>query len=224
LAVDGLKAPEEIVVKPLSAVLREIGMFSGATVLGSGVLALILDVAAMGVRAGVRPAADAIAISGGAESARVELKSEMESSMVIYETWKRAGMNGYVRMAVPLSTVERIQRVPLNEIEWADGRAVLQYGGELLPLEDVEEAVAELGGGIGAKEAGAMATMLICLRPGVQQKRRVGMMVRRVLDVSAGTLLAADADFPGEQLAMVKSRVTTVNREFAGQLELQEVA
>ena len=44
LAVDELMAPEEIVVKPLAPVLRQIGLFSGATVLGSGSLAMILDV------------------------------------------------------------------------------------------------------------------------------------------------------------------------------------
>jgi two-component system chemotaxis sensor kinase CheA len=43
LVVDGLADPEEIVVKPLSAVLKSIGLYSGATVLGSGDLALILD-------------------------------------------------------------------------------------------------------------------------------------------------------------------------------------
>ena len=59
LVADDLKAPEEIVVKPLSAELREIGVFSGATVLGNGTLALILDVAATGARAGVRQMAEA---------------------------------------------------------------------------------------------------------------------------------------------------------------------
>ena len=54
LVVDDLMSPEEIVVKPLSPVLREIGMFSGATVLGNGTLALILDVGATAARAGVK--------------------------------------------------------------------------------------------------------------------------------------------------------------------------
>src|SRR6185437_14325594 len=43
LVVDGLADPEEIVVKPLSAVLKNIGIYSGATVLGNAELALILD-------------------------------------------------------------------------------------------------------------------------------------------------------------------------------------
>ena len=54
LVVDGLADPEEIVVKPLSRVLKEIGLYSGATVLGSADLALILDPTAIAARAGVR--------------------------------------------------------------------------------------------------------------------------------------------------------------------------
>ncbi len=50
LVVDGLADPEEIVVKPLSAVLKAIGLYSGATVLGNGDLALILDPGAIAVR------------------------------------------------------------------------------------------------------------------------------------------------------------------------------
>jgi len=43
------------------------------------------------------------------------------------------------------------------------------------------------------------------------------MVVRRVLDVSAGRLLAAHAAACEQQLAMVKDRVTTVHRGFARQ-------
>ena len=64
LVVDDLLAPEEIVVKPLSSVLREIGLFSGATVLGNGTLALILDIAATAARAGVKPMEEETGESG----------------------------------------------------------------------------------------------------------------------------------------------------------------
>ena len=53
LVVDGLADPEEIVVKPLSAVLKDIGLFSGATVLGNADLALILDPGSIAMKAGV---------------------------------------------------------------------------------------------------------------------------------------------------------------------------
>jgi two-component system chemotaxis sensor kinase CheA len=222
--VDDLKAPEEIVVKPLSSELREIGVFSGATVLGNGTLALILDVAATGARAGVHPAEEGIVVDAKPaedETARIE----MENSMVIYETGEHMSSQGgdSGRMAMPLSAVERIESVPLSEIEYASGRAVLQYRGELLPLEDdgnvlraLAEAEATASVGDAQKDV-RTATVLICLRPEAHGARRVGMVVRRVLDVSAGRLLAADAAASGEQLAIVKDRVTTVHRGFAQQ-------
>ncbi len=230
LVVDDLKAPEEIVVKPLSSELREIGVFSGATVLGNGTLALILDVAATGARAGV-PSRGGRACVVGAERAQAETAQrelaqiEMESSMVIYETGESGSAEDEEggRMAMPLSAVERIETVPIREIEYAGGRAVLQYRGELIPLEDdgnvlhaLAKAEATASAGDAAKE-GATATVLICLRPEARGVRRVGMVVRRVLDVSAGRLLAANAAACEQQLAMVKDRVTTVHREFARQ-------
>ena len=237
MVVDDLKAPEEIVVKPLSSELREIGVFSGATVLGNGTLALILDVAATGARAGVHPVAEELKLAGAeraqAETAQRELAQiEMESAMVIYETGESGsaedGEGG--RMAMPLSAVERIETVPIREIEYAGGRAVLQYRGELIPLEDdgnvlraLAKAEATASAGDAAKE-GATATVLICLRPEAHGVRRVGMVVRRVLDVSAGRLLAAHAAACEQQLAMVKDRVTTVHREFAQQTGKPQMA
>ena len=71
LVVDGLADPEEIVVKPLSAVLKDIGLYSGATVLGNADLALILDPGSIALRAGVTMSADeeaARAAAGGDRS------------------------------------------------------------------------------------------------------------------------------------------------------------
>jgi two-component system chemotaxis sensor kinase CheA len=213
LVANDLKAPEEIVVKPLSAELREIGVFSGATVLGNGTLALILDVAATGARAGVRQVAEVLNLVSTSQTQAETAQIEMESSMVIYESGKcgPADGGGGEQMAMPLSAVERIESVPLSEIEYAAGRAVLQYRGELIPLEDEDELLRERS----AQDGSATVTVLICLRPDAQGARRVGMVVRRVLDVSPGTLLAADAAACKQQLAMVKNRVTTVHREFA---------
>ena len=58
LVVDGLADPEEIVVKPLSPVLKDIGLYSGATVLGNAELALILDPASIAAKTGVAMSED----------------------------------------------------------------------------------------------------------------------------------------------------------------------
>src|ERR1039458_6674233 len=77
LVVDGLADPEEIVVKPLSAVLKDIGLYSGATVLGNADLALILDPGAIAMRAGV-------AMSAEDEAARpAEDEDEAEAAKIL---------------------------------------------------------------------------------------------------------------------------------------------
>lgn len=219
LVVDGLRPPEEIVVKPLSAALREIGVYAGATVLGSGALVMILDAAAVGVRAGVRSNEEDVrtllATPKDAAGGREEVAAQL--SMVLYETLA-AGESGEalsVRMAVPLSAVERIATVPLSAIEYAGGRPVLQYDGELLPLEDE-------GGLLRMLRAGnsVAATVLICTRPvefGADdeiERRRIGVVVRRVLDVCAGELLPADTAVCGSPVARVNERITALHRGF----------
>ncbi|MCU1225746.1 MAG: ATP-binding region, ATPase domain protein [Edaphobacter sp.] len=202
LVVDDLLAPEEIVVKPLSAVLREIGLFSGATVLGSGMLALILDVGATAARAGVKPVEE--------EIEEVELEGtkaiENEVSLLVFEDRARE------RTALPLDVVERIESVPLEQIEYAGGRALLQYRGELLPLSDDGNMLAEL-----EQEGGEeiSVTVLICGTRGAGGVQRRGMIVRRVLDVSGGTLIDKDAEEGEMELALVKEKLTMIHREFS---------
>jgi two-component system chemotaxis sensor kinase CheA len=152
--------------------------------------------------------------------------------------------------AMHLSAVERIERFPLSGVEYTDGRAILQYDGELIPLEDRDDVLLEMeeagrarredsGGASVSRTSGSrsrpemhpagLATVLICLSPG-PQPRRVGIVVRRVLDISTASLLARDKRVSLDQSAMVKSSVTAAHPEFASQLNLpapqilQEVA
>jgi two-component system chemotaxis sensor kinase CheA len=235
LVVDDLMAPEEIVVKPLSAALREVGLFSGATVLGSGTLALILDVAATGARAGVRPMTEEAKSADAEETGgqlTEDIQVDIERSMVVFEV--RPGEP----MVMPLSLVERIESVPLAEVEFAGGRAILQYRGEVLPLEDEGNLLGLLAGKsrdwTGTPSPGpeleAAVTVLICLRADPHGMKRTGVVVRRVLDITSGRMLAEDATGFGGQLAMVRDRVTTVYPASAADLPpeptamLQEVA
>jgi two-component system chemotaxis sensor kinase CheA len=218
LVVDDLMSPEEIVVKPLSPVLREIGMFSGATALGNGSLALILDVGATAARAGVKPIEEeSVAISAG-EAVKQEAAGE---SFLIFEDRARE------RTALPLEMVERIESVSLERIEYAGGRPLLQYRGELLPLKDQGKVLPDLEAARLRGEE-VPATVLICGDASLGGEQRVGIVVRQVLDVSTGTLL--DRETAGEgrgmELALVKEKVTLVQREFGGKATTawQEVA
>jgi two-component system chemotaxis sensor kinase CheA len=200
LVVDDLLSPEEIVVKPLSPVLREIGLFSGATVLGNGTLALILDVGATAARAGVKPVEEQ-----AADLDVVQTKVEEEISFLIFEA------RGRERTALPLEIVERIESVPLEQIERAGGRPMLQYRGELLPLTDEGDVLVELEQ---RRQVGedVLATILICGDAG-PGRRRSGIVVRQVLDVSGGSLIEGEAANGGMELAIVREKLTVVHRD-----------
>ncbi len=218
LIVDDLMVPEEIVVKPLSPVLRQIGLFSGATVLGSGSLAMILDIAQTGVRAGVRSGAAEL------EAAKTPIAAPTiaSSSFLIFED--AAPGHRLQRMALPLSVVVRIESVSLKNVEWAGDRPLLQYRGELLPLEDRGGVLRELK----VDEPEFAATVLICQKAGRDthrgQDRRMGMVVRRVVEVATGDLMEHNAEICTERLAMVNERLTVVHEAFAGRERLREVA
>jgi two-component system, chemotaxis family, sensor kinase CheA len=164
LVVDGLAEPEEIVVKPLAAVLREIGFYAGATILGNGEMALILNPSAIAQHAGV-------SLTGETDdAATAEKNMGLEDYLVVEAAGRRA--------ALPLSTVVRIERIPRSRIEMAGSQPVLRFEGSLLPLDDA--AVLAAG-----DDPDAQTTVVVC-RDG---QRQIGMTVSQVLDVTSGCRL-----------------------------------
>ncbi len=216
LLVDDLLTPEEIVVKPLSPVLREIGMFSGATVLGNGSLAMILDLAAIHQHAGVRPGtqtSEAAPVAPPASHA-----AEAKTSFLLFEDFRHGERPD--RRALPLTEVERIETVAVERIEFAGSAALLQYRGEPLLLQDRGDLIEEL------LQAGpdAMATVLICQRPGAGDcctGSRKGIVVRAVLEVAEGSFLPSQENTAG-QLAMIDERLTVVHEAFLREIAVHE--
>ena len=200
LVVDGLADPEEIVVKPLSAVLKDIGLFSGATVLGNADLALILDPASIAVKAGVT-------MSGEEEAARAAEEEEdgEAARRVDYLLVEAAGR----RAAVPLADVLRIEQLPVSRIEYVGQRPVLNFEGQLLPVEDS-------GGVLAAAESNREAQIIVVVcREG---NRHVGIAVSHVLDVAAG------GDLFEAGTSQRASGVTQLNNRVTGLVDLGGVA
>ena len=192
LVVDGLADPEEIVVKPLSAVLKDIGLFSGATVLGNAELALILDPGAIALKAGVamREEEPAYAVEGEPGAGAVK---GLEYLLV-----EASGRQA----AVPLTDVLRIEQVPLKRIEYIGYRPVLNFEGQLLPVEDSGGVLAALEG-----NPEAQIIVVVC-REG---NRHVGIAVSHVLDVAAGgDLFQAGTARRTGGVTLLKNRVTGV--------------
>ncbi len=199
LVVDGLADPEEIVVKPLSAVLKSIGLYSGATVLGSGDLALILDPGSIASRAGVAMIS---------QEDRVEVVQEEDSQAAMGSQYLLV-QSAERRAAVPLGDVLRIERIPLSRIEYIGYRPVLNFEGNLLPVEDSGGVLAAAGG-----NPDALLTVVVC-REG---NRQVGIAVVHVLDVAAGSELFEAGT---QQRA---GGVTLLNQQVTGIVDLGAVA
>lgn len=203
LVVDGLADPEEIVVKPLSPVLKSIGLYSGATVLGNAELALILDPGAIATRAGISTSARDEAARDACEQETTETEKSADYLLV-----DLAGR----RAAVLLNDVLRIEQLPLSRIEYIGYRPVINFQGQLMPVEDSGGIIGETSSAGAAEDR---SVIVVVCREG---KRHVGIAVSQVLDVAGGAqLFEAGTDQRTEGVTLLKDRVT-------GVVELSNVA
>ena len=132
IVVDGVFHTEEIVVKPMATKLRHISAFSGNTILGDGSVIMILD------PNGVAEAVGASTQSAmhGMEHADADAGHvENKTSLLVF----RAGSPN--SKAVPLALVTRLEEVEAKKIEMSNGRHLLQYRGQLMPLIRVNDSV-----------------------------------------------------------------------------------
>lgn len=168
LVVDAVHDTQEIVVKPLAAQLERLSSFAGATLLGDGAVALILDVLGLARRAHVA--------SGAGERRHAETAPRSEAAGATAQHFVIARTHDDRRLAIPLSRVARLEEVPRSAVERAGERPVIQCRGRILPLID-------LGGdlpGAGAEACSGVVQVVVCGGSGGSQ---TGLVVDRVLDV-----------------------------------------
>lgn len=127
--VDNVFRTEEIVVKPLSSVLRHISMFSGNTILGDGSVIMIVDPNALGTAVGSIDTHAALAQAVPQETSDAE---QNRTALLLF----RAGSK--TLKAVPLSLITRLEEIALDTIEHCNGQDVVQYRGSLMPLVPVQ--------------------------------------------------------------------------------------
>ena len=132
LVVDGVFHTEEIVIKPLSSKLRNIAVFSGTTILGDGSVIMILDPNGVAQALGRAAAASAQAEKTELQSSQEEGDEEVTSLLVF-----RAGSQR--PKAVPLSLVTRLEEIDCRKIEISDGRHLVQYRDQLMPLLRIDD-------------------------------------------------------------------------------------
>jgi two-component system chemotaxis sensor kinase CheA len=168
LVVDNVNDTEEIVVKPLGKELKAISVFAGATIMGDGKVALILDVLGIAQRANV---VSEVRDRTLAEATRmVAAKTGEVEALLLFKVRE----NG--RMAIPLSMVARLEEFSSDLIEQAGGQDVVQYRGEILRLVDLRRML----GGAPSNRGDERPLQVIVYSEG---GKRVGFVVEQIVDI-----------------------------------------
>jgi len=183
LVVDEITDTAEIVVKPLAKQLKGIAAYSGATIMGDGRVALILDVLGLAQRARV--------LSKERESAADErnpealgIKAKDEHTLLLAEA------GGQRRVAIPLGLVARLEEFSASVVESVGSHEVMQYRGRIIPLIRLARAVPLASAPAGADSAGAECGAAVPAEPASIQVviyseggHTVGLIVDRILDI-----------------------------------------
>lgn len=198
LVVDSISDTEEIVVKPLGKELKSLSIYAGATIMGDGRVALILDVIGIARRSRVieesRSGRLREALQNDARS-----EDQVQSLLVV-----AAGENAAQRLAMPLASVARLEEFPAASIERSGRSEVVQYRGEIMPLVRVAQVLDIEGGGADARES-VVRVVVYGLRG-----RNVGLVVDSIIDtVEASVQMQRSVNRPGILgSAVVLKRVT----------------
>ncbi len=158
LIVERVFDTEEIVVKPVAAVIRHIALFSGNTILGDGSVIMILDPLGIARESGLDAGADSVRRIEGPPA------DEQRRDLLLV----RAG--GGARKALPLALIARLEMIPRERLELSGSRLVTQYRGGLMPLVALDAQIDQC----------AELQPVLVIGDGAQH---VGLMVDEILDV-----------------------------------------
>ncbi|MBK1618188.1 hypothetical protein CKO42_06970 [Lamprobacter modestohalophilus] len=167
LAVGAFHDTEEVVVKPLGRRLKHLHEYSGATILGDGTVALILDIAGLSSKAGVT------SVSGSMRAAQLAAQAENRRLRDVY--WLLLFHNAPDQpCALPLDTVQRIERIRPEQVQHFGNRRTMHYRGGSLPLVAIADVT-----GSGSIEASSDLVVLVSSVAG----REVGLLGTLPVDV-----------------------------------------
>jgi two-component system chemotaxis sensor kinase CheA len=211
LVVDAIHDTEEIVVKPLQKQIKSISVFAGATIMGDGKVALILDVLGLAQQANV--------VSGVRERALSEKPASAVGPAADRQTVLLFATHEGGRMAIPLALVDRLEEFPRSALERVGPFDVVQYRGEILPLIPVSRLLRQRrpakNGRAGSRRRttqlpSGMENDPVQVVVYAGKGQRVGLVVDRILDIAEETLASrSPAQRPGVLFtAVVQGRVT----------------
>src|SRR5246127_4228148 len=162
IVVDGVFHTEEIVVKPMSTKLRHIDMFSGNTILGDGAVIMIID--PNGIAKALGASGNASHEISDENAASHASAAEQLTSLLVF----RAGTSQ--PKAVPLGLVTRLEEIATDKIELSNGRYMVQYREQLMPLVQMA--------GVNVQTTGSQPILVFA-----DDGRSMGLVVDEIIDI-----------------------------------------
>ena len=195
IIVDSVFHTEEIVVKPMATKLRHIGMFSGNTILGDGSVIMIIDPNGAAQAIGASVVVSEAARWGDESTGEEQEGSSSMTSLLMF----RAGSPEL--KAVPLSLVTRLEEIDCRKIELSNGRHMVQYRGQLMPLISISDEVR-------IKSGGATQPLLVFS----DSIHSMGLVVDEIVDIVEDRLnIEVSSERPGViGSAVIKGQATEI--------------
>ncbi len=170
LIVDGVCDTEEIVVKPLTRELKQLQLYAGATIMGDGTVALILDVAGLARTSKLQQ-------EKPKEREKDEETQAVEASCQSLLLFR---LSGNEQFAIPLTLLSRLEEFNSSQVEMLRGEPVVQYRGRLLKLLDMSSHF-----GMMTHHQSDTYRVLVFNHEGTDR----GLIVEEILDVVEDTLV-----------------------------------
>ena len=127
LLVDVVSDTEEIVVKPLDDNLSDMSIYAGATIMGDGSVALILDAVGVASESGVLEGVQKAAFEQHADM-DAPVDSGYKQSLILFS------LPGWDHLAAPLDSAERLEVLDPERIKKSGGVERVLYRGTVMRL------------------------------------------------------------------------------------------
>jgi two-component system, chemotaxis family, sensor kinase CheA len=202
LLVDEISDTEEIVVKPLSKHLKNLNVFAGATIMGDGKVALILDVLCLAQHAHIIGEVDeGAAVETDARTAPGLMQDKKRRPVLLFQ------LSDGATMAIDLGSVARLEEFSRESIEIAGALETVQYRGEIMPLIRLARDL-DSGQSVASKTGARLQVIVVYAGSG----RSVGLVVEKILDIvdEAFTLDEQTARPGVTGSAVIQQRITDV--------------
>lgn len=168
LVVEAVLNIQDVVIKPLGELLRDMSKFAGATIMGNGDVALILDVDGIARQSGLVERLELNPIK------QDELYSPVVEEMISVLLFEIPGLN---KIALPLDAIDHIIKLDTDQIQQNGNREVVYFNEQLMGLVRLEQYVS--GGSQNLPVTSHRIPVLTCH----YRDRLYGLAVKQVTDI-----------------------------------------